>query len=55
MALRLLSARVMRPYAPVLRQSATLAAFRTYASKSTLFIICINMNTKRVFDSQALH
>lgn len=33
MALRLLSARVMRPYAPVLRQSANLAAFRTYASK----------------------
>ncbi|CDH50821.1 glycine dehydrogenase [Lichtheimia corymbifera JMRC:FSU:9682] len=33
MALRLLSARVMRPYAPVLRQSANLAAFRTYATK----------------------
>ncbi|ORZ03943.1 glycine dehydrogenase [Syncephalastrum racemosum] len=33
MALRQFTARVVRPYAPVLRKSATLSAFRTYATK----------------------
>ncbi|ORX43696.1 glycine dehydrogenase [Hesseltinella vesiculosa] len=33
MALRLLTARVVRPYAPVIRQAATIAAFRGYATK----------------------
>lgn len=33
MALRVLTSRVFRPYAPVIRNTATLAAIRGYASK----------------------